>query len=851
MPPVAAVGAKLAIAKLVAFIAAAAYTIGSAADARRKAKHAAADARGITTMVKSATEEWGYVYGERRVSGPIVFVQETGQDRKYLHLVIVLAPHEVFDIKWIWFDDEVVSFDGPGNAASSGNYVNKAWCWRKTGAATDNGFPELTAECPEWTSAHRLDGYAAIHVKLEYDENFYRQGLPNISATLRGKKTCSPFYNDTVWSANPACALLDYLRDTKIGLGVADAEIDFPSFLEAEQVCGQTMATPSPAPSEYTASRYACNLYVDSAVDPHDNVASILATMAGTLTRSNGKWFCRAGAYRTPTVTIEQKDLVGEVRILPRVSKKERCNRVRGTFCDITNNFLFTPAEFPPYKNATYLTEDLGEELWATLDLPGVVDPIMAQRLAKIHLERSRQQIVCDLPLGTKGFQIMPSDTVMVTLPRYGWSSKVFEVLAWSMQVSPDPSSTTPLSVRVTLRETASAVWNWNNGEETTVDPAPDTDLPDAFDIPDPVSPTLTQSGNVRVDGVWQSTVTLSWTAVANGYVQSGGQVVARIKLSTDTDYRELAPVAGNQTSMQLTGLLLGPTYNVQVANQNSYGVRSDWVSCSPITIAADTTAPAAPSGFSASSNLLTQPPAGLSVVAGNCVAAAKITFVEPTVADYSHAEFLLAANTNDPNGFPPPNLGNSMFKLTPGVRPKGENHFTVYTETATFSQSAGVNVYASTSYLWGRSVDYSGNKSAWVSAGSVKTLASGKWVAAQTNNTVAPVDNIVTSGVSTGAVGASSVQKVIAIYNANVVHTCTGGTTTETLNIGLTNRGFSAKPDAGALSFGSAHDGVNAHYDPDTSTSTNAVVILRKTDGTNFGAGNAYRVLATFVEYD
>mgnify|MGYP000913748852 CR=1 FL=1 len=54
-------------------------------------------------------------------------------------------------------------------------------------------------------------------------------------------------------------------------------------------------------------------------------------------------------------------------------------------------------------------------------------------------------------------------DTVNLTVERYGWSSKKFEVIAWTFNGN-EKGSTIGLS----LKETSSAAYSWNN-EETAI----------------------------------------------------------------------------------------------------------------------------------------------------------------------------------------------------------------------------------------------------------------------------------------------------------------------------------------------------------------------------------------------
>ena len=74
-------------------------------------------------MVKQAITNRRVVYGTAKVSGPIVFMETTDND-KYLHMAIVLAAHEVTNIWQIYIDDEPVG-TGNINGFVGGDYKNK------------------------------------------------------------------------------------------------------------------------------------------------------------------------------------------------------------------------------------------------------------------------------------------------------------------------------------------------------------------------------------------------------------------------------------------------------------------------------------------------------------------------------------------------------------------------------------------------------------------------------------------------------------------------------------------------------------------------------------------------------
>ena len=185
-------------------------------------------------MVKQAITNRRVIYGTSKVSGPLVFM-ETTENNKYLHLVIALASHEITNIPSIYIeDDRISSFDGNGDV-TSGDYANKVRVKFHLGAADQVADATLVSESGgKWTNDHKLSGIAYIYVRLEFDQDVFPNGIPNISAMVsRQKKFMMLGMSTTHFSTNPALCIRDYLLDTDYGLGVSTSEINNASFIEA------------------------------------------------------------------------------------------------------------------------------------------------------------------------------------------------------------------------------------------------------------------------------------------------------------------------------------------------------------------------------------------------------------------------------------------------------------------------------------------------------------------------------------------------------------------------------------------------------------------------------------------
>jgi hypothetical protein len=326
--------------------------------------------------------------------------------------------------------------------------------------------------------------------------------------------------------------------------------------------------------------RYTCNGTVDTASTPKEILTQLLTSMNGSLVYQNGKWTIYAGEYRTPTITIAEDDMAGPIKIQVKISRRELFNGVKGVFASPVDNYQ--PTDFPAVTNATYFAEDQDERLWKDIDLQYTVSPSMAQRIGKIDLERARQQITVNITTNLTGLRLQAGDTVSLTNSRMGWSAKAFDLIDWGLTTQADATGALSLVCAMKLRETASGVYDWNGGEETITDLAPNTTLPDPFTVAVPTNLAMTEAlyvttngSGVKVRGV------LSWTASADSFVN---QYHTEYKLSSDDDFIQGGRVFGAVTH-NVNDLATG-VYDFRVKAINQLGVSSSYITITSQTIA-------------------------------------------------------------------------------------------------------------------------------------------------------------------------------------------------------------------------------------------------------------------------
>ena len=501
-----------------------------------------------TQMIKQPTVARRMIYGETRVSGVLGFAESTNDD-KYLHLVIMIASHEVNSIGQIYVNDTAITIDGSGNCTAPTQYANLIRIKKHLGASDQSADTDLIADSNgKWTSDHKLSGIAYIYARLEFDADAFPNGLPNISAIVQGKKLYDPRTSSTAYSTNTALAIRDYLTDNIYGFGASTSEIDDTSFTTAANVCDENVTLSAGG----TEKKYTINGTFQSNGSPKQILSNLLSAMGGEVVFSNGTFKTKAAKYVSPTVSLDEGDLRGSIALQSRRSRRDNYNAVKGVFTSPDNNYV--AADYPAFTSTTFQNEDNGDQVFLDMDLPYTTSSPMAQRLAKIALFRNRQQITLDMPCKLKAFQLNVGDTVSVTNTRFGFSSKVFEVAEWNLVFENDGNGAPIMGVDIVLRELNSAVYDWDAEEK--VFQQDNTNLQNPFVVAEPV---ISLSDELKILNEEATSVLIVNASSTNAHVVD---FEVQAKKSTDTNYINLGISSANL--FEFVNVEDGATYDVR-----------------------------------------------------------------------------------------------------------------------------------------------------------------------------------------------------------------------------------------------------------------------------------------------
>ena len=540
--------------------------------------------QGTLVNARDATAPADFVYGEVRKGGTVTYYESTGDQNKYLHQIIVLAGHEVEAIGDIYLNDEVVEIDAADDFVQGDTWKEKVRIQKFNGSQT-TAPADLLAES-ELTGSDALDANfvgketAYLYIRYEYDAEVFANGLPLVTAKVKGKKVYDPRTDAVAYSNNAALCMRDFLTSE---YGLNDSAIDDVVFSAAANESDEDVSLDGGG----TEKRYTINGIVKASTPIGKVLGQMSTACAGTLFWGSGYWKLKVGAYAAPVKTLTLDDLRGPINLNTRTTMRDSFNGVSGTFNNADEDFI--TMDYPPIKSDPFKAEDGGDELLLDLPLPFTTSAATAQRLAKLTLYRGREQMTISADFGLEAFNVEVGDIIAFDNDRYGFDGKEFEVVGWKFASNQEAGD---LRVNLTLQETSEAAFDWNAEESAIV--SNNTTLPNFTTVSLPTNLTLTAQAPLNGDGSTAGSILVEWDASLDAFVDF---YEVQHKIAADADY------SGNTTA--LTSHTIAPTisstlYDVRVRGVSGIGVKSAWVDAT-VTSARDEIAPSAPTSVAAS----------------------------------------------------------------------------------------------------------------------------------------------------------------------------------------------------------------------------------------------------------
>jgi hypothetical protein len=331
----------------------------------------------------------------------------------------------------------------------------------------------------------------------------------------------------------------------------------------------------------------------------------MLSSCAGRISFQGGQYTIFPAAWPGVTLQLTDADLTGPITWKPRMSIRDTCNAVKGTYVSPENNWQL--ADVPAYMQDTdhgystdqYLVQDNNERIFKEAHFPCTTDSATAQRLEKIEMMRTRYQGRGTLRCSMKAYQVVALDVIQLTHPRWTWLNYNLEVLSSRLVV--DKSNGAPrLGVELDVADTDPSILNWSIAEQLTPQGyAEPTNVGNSVCQP-PDHPTTYSGPGIVISGVTypstistgsggqvQNSIYVSWNAPNDTNVTQGGYLEVQWQLAGATTWNGLGQISPSSTCIFINGVNAGANYNVQVRAVNCAGVPSPWVPAPSVLISA------------------------------------------------------------------------------------------------------------------------------------------------------------------------------------------------------------------------------------------------------------------------
>ena len=562
------------------------------------------NAKGVLLNKISANSPIPVVYGKRKIGGNMVFCETSGTDNEYLYMIFTLAEGQCESCEKIYIDDKEVTWsgaltDGTERTVGSGDsnfYKDSASLISVTwyDGDDDQTYNTTVGALSSWTSNHRLRGISYLALKFKWNQDAF-SGLPNVHALLKGRKVYDPNLDGTktggsgshredtastwAWSDNPVLCTLDYMRNSRFGMGIANSYFDdnYADWQTAADVCDVDV-TP------YTSASAIDLMDMNGVVDTKQKCIDILKMMIngfrGYLNYANGQYKVISESTGSASISLTEDNIIGGLKV-SSMDRNSRYNRVIVTYINPDKNYQTDQAQFPPLddsgltsadRHATMKTADGGFLQEGRFDYPTITNSYQAQELAEVILRRSRNNLNVALRCDATGLDLMVGELVNVTHGTPSFSAKTFRVQG--MQVNAD------LTVELQLTEYQASYYTFaTQAQAATI---PDTTLPNPFSVVAPASVTLTDELIEYSDGIVITRLNVAIGASTDKFVQ---YYQVETKKTSESDYKIIAK--GTELNYHQLNVVDDIEYSVRVKAINSMGISSGYTTATRTIIGA------------------------------------------------------------------------------------------------------------------------------------------------------------------------------------------------------------------------------------------------------------------------
>lgn len=523
------------------------------------------------------------LFGRSRVGGNLIFQYPSGPNNKHLNMFSVLSGcGPIEGIEQFKIADEVVTWNNSTGAVTNNpKFKNKFWIKTALGvlgaaALTQPSVPAASGPLTEWTSAHKLSGYAAAWLDAEYDTNVWTASLAPEFIAL-GVKCYDPRDDDTYpggsgnqriddqstwqYTENAPIAGLTYLLGWKEngkltgGCGIPPSGIDIASFVESANVSD--------------ANNWKLGGQITMLDSRWQTLKDILQAGGAEPVASSAVISCVTNTPRTSLDTIELKDLAAGCAIPGTQTRRDRKNTIIPRYRSETHNWEVVSAG--PVSASSYVTID-GKERRLELDFPLVQQAKQAGELGAYHMVNSREFGPLPLVLKPSWMGYKAGDALDVNIPELGLNNQ--QVLVKSRQLDPDTGAVTLVVYSETAGKHAYALGQTAQPPQTAGLTNPNFAI-----VPAPLEGQWTSAAGDDFLGL--PTVVITGSTSDNAFCTD---IVIEYRSSSDKPWVTWGTATPDKTRIDVTGIQGLQGYEIAVSYRTIYHSTGARLTLPPVT---------------------------------------------------------------------------------------------------------------------------------------------------------------------------------------------------------------------------------------------------------------------------
>ncbi|KLN57613.1 DUF1983 domain-containing protein [Variovorax paradoxus] len=457
-----------------------------------------------------------------------------------------------------------IRVDGPGSAVHVSKHLSRG--------GVDFADPILMGAQPNlWTANHKLTGFTYLVITINLLLERFQGGMPTFTARVRGKRVYDPRTGQTAYSRNPALCLADFLR-SETGYLAKLEQIEPNALVAAANACDQVVYGAGAWNDRETFGNdirlYVCDGMFRSDQDRDTTRQQLEDAMAGYSLESGGVWRILAGAWSTPVLSLTDADLLGPTSVVQTCNPgTARYNGSRGIYVNQGRNGV--AEDMSPYVNAVFRAAD-EKDKWLDIALSFTASHARCHQLARTLVEQSRGGLILQISPKMLAWHLQPGDRITLSSALYGFANKRFRVQDWTYVQN------SPLSLQIIEDEPSF----YDAADEVQADPAPNTNLPSPFLVPDAPFDVAVRSGVEEIvvqGGTAVVRVHVTWGLSNSPAVRMGGTVRVQYRTVVPVGEWQTMDLPGGAVEAYILGLAVRDEYQVRVRFQTAY-VSSNWV---------------------------------------------------------------------------------------------------------------------------------------------------------------------------------------------------------------------------------------------------------------------------------